>query len=285
MTIALGILHPGEMGASLAQSALNTLGKVYWCSQGRSEATRDRAAKAGLTDTGSLDVFVDTCQIIISICPPHAALAQAELLIAKQYQGIYVDANAVAPATAIHIGSLCEAAGMQFVDGGIVGLPTTRSGTTWLYLSGTQAALVQECFAAGPFETRILGPEPGQASALKMCYAAWNKGKTALFTAVLAAAQSMEVREALKEQWELSEPGFAEAAERRMCQVARKAWRFTGEMQEIASTLEQCNLPGDFFTGAAEIYQRQSCFKNTPEPPTLPELLDQIAGNKKPASN
>jgi len=277
MAIALGILHPGEMGTSLAVSARHTMGEVFWCSQDRSEATRTRAEHAGLVEIPTLADFAARCQIIISVCPPHAAMAQALLLIACQYKGIYVDANAISPASAIRMGELCTQAGMQFVDGGIIGLPAIRAGTTWLYLSGNQAETVAQCFANGPFETRVIGTEAGQASALKICFAAWNKGKTALFTAVLAAAHAMDVKDALEAQWELGEPGFAQAAEQRVCEVARKAWRFSGEMEEIAATLEHCNVPGDFFLGAAEIYRRQSGYKNTASAPALEEVLEQVS--------
>lgn len=275
MTASLGILHPGEMGSFLAASARNTLGKVYWCAEGRSAATWARAEKQGLTATGSLAEFCRVCSVIVSVCPPHAAEQQAEAVAAAGFTGIYVDANALAPATMQALGARLQGRGMRVVDGGIVGLATYKPGTTWLYLSGTEAAAVAACFQAGPVETVVLGTELGQASALKMCFAAWNKGKNALLAAVLATADELGVRQALERQWDIYEPGFSTASSERLRGIARKAWRFGDEMDEIAQTLQSCGVPHEFFTAAAELYRRESAFKDA-APPDLAELLASV---------
>lgn len=88
-------------------------------------------------------------------------------------------------------------AGVSYVDGGIIGLPAWKPGATCLYLSGPRAAEISECFSSGPLRTSVLGPDPGTASSLKMCYAAFSKGTTALLSAIVAAAEEMGVREAL----------------------------------------------------------------------------------------
>src|SRR5689334_19159377 len=49
----IGILHPGEMGISIAASAKNSGCEVFWTSEGRSPATRERAEKFGLTEVKS----------------------------------------------------------------------------------------------------------------------------------------------------------------------------------------------------------------------------------------
>ena len=96
-----------------------------------------------------------------------------------------------------------------------------------------------KCFSNGPLETKIIGIEIGKASALKICYAAYSKGTTALLSAVLATAESLGVREELYQQWEMDDKGFSEQANRRITHVTAKAWRFEGEMKEIASTLSR----------------------------------------------
>ena len=135
----VGIQHPGEMGAAIAASAVNTGMKVYWCSQQRSEATHERAKASGLDAVSTLQELCDTCDILVSVCPPHAAIDQAEKVIACGYQGIYADVNAIAPATVALIAEKMAAAGIICVDGGIIGLPPTQRNTTWLYLSGKEA--------------------------------------------------------------------------------------------------------------------------------------------------
>ena len=276
MTRRIGILHPGEMGSAVAASAVNSGVSVYWCEEQRSTTTRQRATRLGLKPLPTLQAMCATCEIIISVCPPHAAATQAEAVAACGYKGIYADINAIAPATAITMGTRMEAAGITFVDGGIIGLPPTERGTTWLYLSGTSAAVVAGCFNRGPLETEVLGNDIGQASALKMCFAANSKGSAALLTAILGAAEAMGVREALERQWDIYNPGFTDKTHDRIRQVARKAWRFTGEMEEIAVTLAAAGTPPDFFTGAAAVYERQAAFKDADQDPELATILAAI---------
>ena len=276
MTSRLGILHPGEMGTALAASAMNSGLNVYWCQEGRSDASRARANNLGLKTVDTLAELCHSCEILVSVCPPHAAAAQADAVIACGFQGLYADVNAVSPATVRQIGMRMAEAGIHFVDGGIIGLPPTQPGTTWLYLSGTEAALVAACFAGGPLETSILGDDIGQASGLKMCFAANSKGTAALHTAILGAAQALGVRDALERQWDVYNPGFTAKSNARIRQVARKSWRFVGEMEEIAATLDDCGMPPDFHLGAAKIYARQEQFKDVGEDPPIEDILAAV---------
>lgn len=269
----LGILHPGEMGISLAASAQNSGREVYWVSDGRSPATQARAARLGLRDAGSLATLCATCEVVVSVCPPHAAEAQARDVVAAGFRGLYVDANAVSPHRAVAMGRLMAEAGVSFVDGGIIGGPAWKPGSTWLYLAGPNAATAAACFAAGPLETRILGDEIGTASALKMCYAAYTKGTTALLGAVLATADRLGVREALYQQWNQDGADFAEGVNRRVRGATGKAWRFVGEMEEIAATLDAAGLPPGFHLAAADVYRRLAPFKGAADTPSLEAVL------------
>lgn len=279
MGSSVGILHPGEMGITLAATAVNSGMTVFWCAEGRSEATRQRAEHQGLRSVDDLAAMCETCDVLVSVCPPHAARDLAEAVVARGFGGLYVDVNAIAPATARGIGERMTGAGINFVDGGIIGMPATRPGTTWLYLSGPAADKVAACFANGPMETTILGEEIGKASGLKMCFAANSKGTTALHTTILGAAEAMGVRDALEQQWEAYNPGFTAQSHGRIRQVARKAWRFTGEMEEIAATLAACGMPPEFHRGAAEVYARQAGFKDVAEEPAIEEILATVLGN------
>jgi len=279
MSTKLGFLHPGEMGISLAVAALQNLPEVFWCSEGRSTATRKRAEQYGLTEISSLAEFCQTSDIIIGVCPPHAAHEQATALVAQKFRGTYVEANAIAPLKVQTIAEELAAAGIHCIDGGIVGLPAWQENSTWLYLSGSDTEPVVQCFTRGLLQTKVLGTDIGQASALKMCFAAWNKGNTALLATILGAAESLGVRAALEQQWDIFNPGFTQQTHKRISDTARKAWRFAGEMQEIAATLQQSGMPPDFFEGAAEIYRRESAFKDINEAPALAEILEALCSN------
>ena len=268
-----GLLHPGAMGATVGATLRAGGADVVWASDGRSGATRERAANAGLRDVGRLEALVAAADTIVSVCPPHAAEALAETVVALGFRGCFLDANAVAPARALALRDRIEGAGGRFVDGGIVGPPAVRPGTTWLHLSGPDASALADAFAAGPLALNVVSERVGDASALKMCYAAFTKGSTALLAAQLATARSFGVQAALEAQWERDEPGSVERAEARLRRVTAKAWRFEGEMHEIAATFAAAGLPGTFHAAAAEVYARLAGFRDEAEPPALEAVL------------
>ncbi|RLI34218.1 NAD(P)-dependent oxidoreductase [Candidatus Bathyarchaeota archaeon] len=272
----IGILHPGAMGVSIAASAKNTGYTVYWASEGRSPQTHERANQVNLFDMHSVAKLCDECSVIFSVCPPHAAEDVAKEVIGHGFRGVYLDANAISPQRAIRIDQAMSDAGVEFVDGGIIGGPAWRPGRTWLYLSGKEAQRVASCFSAGPLETAVIGDSAGKASALKMCYAAYTKGSTALLSAILAVAETLDVREELANQWSRGGSDFAEKTNRRVRGVTAKAWRFVGEMKEIASTFESAGMPGEFHAAAAEVYRRITGFKDAQEVPPLADVLKAL---------
>ena len=274
--IKIGVLHPGEMGISIAASAINTGHQVYWLAEGRSEKTRARAELHHLRKVDSLSSFCQTCEVIISICPPHAAEEVARRVSGAKFKGLYLDANAISPQRATIIGLMLEAHGIRFVDGGVIGGPAWKPNETWLYVSGEHAREVTSCFSSGPLETKIIGREIGKASSLKMCYATYTKGTTALLSSVLALAESLEVRDELYEQWDMDQEGSSEQASQRVARVTSKAWRFEGEMKEIAATFQEAGIPHGFHLAAAEIYRRMANFKDARETPALGEVLKAL---------
>lgn len=272
----IGILHPGLMGISVAVSAQNSGYMVYWASNGRSTQTRERADKHQLLDAETLDQLCQTCSVIISVCPPHAAEDVADAVLSQNFRGIYADANAISPQRATRIEQAMTTAGVAFVDGGIIGGPAWQPGKTWLYLSGSQAQTVANCFSAGPLETSIISNIAGQASALKMCYAAYTKGTTALLCGILATAQVLGVRGELETQWSRDWANFGEQAGERVRNVTAKAWRFAGEMTEIAATFREAGLPGEFHAAAEMIYRRIAGFKDAPSTPAFEAVLEKL---------
>jgi 3-hydroxyisobutyrate dehydrogenase-like beta-hydroxyacid dehydrogenase len=254
---SVGVLHPGEMGAALARAAQAAGAQVCWVGAGRSGASRARAEALGLRDAGSMAEMTARSDLVVSICPPEAAIAIAGEVAAAGFSGLYLDANAVSPATAGRVAAIVEAAGAACVDGGVIGGPDRPH----LYLSGKRAADVAGSFGDPARTTVLADGGPTAASALKMLYAGWSKGSTALLLAVAAASRRLGVEEALRTEWEGSQPGLpgrlAAAAG-----PASKAWRWVGEMEEIAATLGSAGLPGGFHLGAAEAYRRLAGFKD-----------------------
>jgi len=272
----IGILHPGQMGISIAASAINSRHQVYWTSPDRSNRTRQRAEKYNLIEIDTLEQLCETSEVIVGICPPHAAEDVAKSVIEHGFKGFYLDANAISPQRAIKIGQLLEANNIHFIDGGIIGGPAWKPNETCLYLSGKNANIISDYFSKGPLETKIIGNEIGKASALKMCYAAYSKGTTALLTSILATAESLGVRDELYQQWDMDDPNFSKQTNHRVTRVTAKAWRFEGEMHEIASTFQEAGLPNGFHESAAEIYHRLAGFKDSPELPELKDIIEAL---------
>jgi 3-hydroxyisobutyrate dehydrogenase-like beta-hydroxyacid dehydrogenase len=272
MQQTIAVLHPGDMGAAVGACLAGRGSRVVWASAGRGAATRSRAEAAGLEDAGSLAQTVRAADMVLSVCPPHGALALAREVAALRFRGVFVDANAVSPETARSIGRAVEAAGARFVDGGIIGPPPVQGGRTRLYLAGGAAAQVAALFTGSNLQAIALEGPAGAASALKACYAAWTKGATALLAAIRALAVHEGVEAALLAEWKISQPDLEKRSQAVTVQ-ARKAWRWIGEMEEIAASFEAAGLPGGFELAAAELYRRLESFKDRAAPPALDEII------------
>jgi 3-hydroxyisobutyrate dehydrogenase-like beta-hydroxyacid dehydrogenase len=250
--MTVGVLHPGEMGAAIAAALRASAQNVLWASAGRSAATAERAREAHLKDAGDVAELCRRCEVVLSVCPPHAAVDVA--LAASGFAGIYVDANAISPETARTIAGLQS----RFVDGGIVGPPPHQPGTTRLYLSGGEAELVPRWFSGTNVDARAISAEPGAASALKAAYAGWTEGSAALLLIVRKLARAEGVEDVLLEEWRFSLPELEERHASATRSSERKGWRWVGEMHEIARSMAAQDLPAGFHEAAAEIFRRAS---------------------------
>lgn len=234
----VGLLHPGAMGAAVGRVLQRNGHEVVWASEGRSDVTRARAES--FRDARTVKALAGESELVLSICPPHAAVAVARAV--EGFDGMYVDANAISPLRAQEVAAIHP----RFVDGGIVGGPPDEPGTT-LYLSGADAAAVAALFAASNLRTRVVT----DASALKMVYAAWSKGSAAMLLSIREVACHFEV----EEEWRLAVPDLLERLERAQRSAAAKGWRFAGEMEEIADTFVAARQPDGFHRAAAEVFR------------------------------
>jgi len=271
-TTTVCLLHPGEMGAEVGAAARAGGARVLWGSAGRGGATRDRAGAAGLEDAGTLSAALAQAQIALAVCPPHAAVELAESVAAAGFRGIYLDANAIAPETSRRIGRIIEAKGATFVDGGIIGPPPVKAGTTRLYLSGPGSAGVAALFGGSPLGTVVLDASIGAASAVKACYAGWTKGAATLLLSVRALARHEGVEAALAEEWTISQPNLFAQLDRAVLQ-SRKGWRWIAEMEEIGATFDRAGLPDGYAIAAAEVCRRLEAFKDSRGP-----TIDDVVG-------
>ncbi len=276
MTEQIALLHPGEMGVTVGTCLLTSGTNVAWVPHDRSEATRRRANHAGFTAYDSLEKLLKECTVVISVCPPAAAVSTAVKVAATDFNGVYVDANAVSPNTATRISAIVEATGASYVDGSLIGPPAYRHGTTRLYLSGVKVREILELFLGSAIEAIDIGESLTAASALKMCYAAWTKGSSALLISIGALAKAANVDKALHTEWNRSIPDLNSRLENASNRNSVKAWRFEGEMREIADTFKAHGLTDGFFHAAAQTYGLLSKYKDTNQTPELDDVLHAL---------
>jgi 3-hydroxyisobutyrate dehydrogenase-like beta-hydroxyacid dehydrogenase len=255
--VTIGLLHPGEMGAAVGQCLADAGHQVLWVPDGRSAATAARAGAAGLTAAkAGLAEVVRRSDVIVSVCPPHAALGIGREVAGFGFGGVYVDANAISPTTAREVAGIVESGGASYVDGGIIGTPPAAPGFIRLYLSGARAGEVRRLFAGSDVDARVIEGEACAASAVKMAYASWTKGSGALLLAARALARAEGVEDVLLAEWAISQPGLADRSARAAGSAAAKGWRWVAEMEEIAATMGAAGQPEGFHLAAAEIYRR-----------------------------
>ena len=254
MAPTVGISSPGEMGHAVARILVDNGLSVIACLDGRSERSRERAAAAGIEAVPTLAEVARRAGIFLSILPPAHAREMARQVAATGESITYVDCNAVSPATAVAIGATAEAAGLTFIDAGIVGPPPLKEGTTRFYASGER---VEEFAALSRYglDVRVVGEEIGQASGLKMCYASQTKGRYAIFIESLVAARRLGCYDLLVEELKMSQSATLADTEKSVPNIPAKAGRWIAEMEEIAATFAEAGMTDRLFHGVADMYR------------------------------
>ncbi len=283
MTGPVGIISAGDMGATIGATLASGGVDVATNLTGRSELTRTRAAEAGIRDAGSTAALVKECSLLLSVLPPAEAVSIAEevadAMARTGARPAFTECNAIAPQTVVRIATLIMDAGAPVIDAGIIGSPPAPGSHTRIYCSGPDTSALESLRECG-LDVRRVGPRIGQASGLKMVYAASTKGTTAVWTELLTAAEAMGLTEAL-----LAEFGDAADPARHMkaaTQMPRRARRWVGEMEEIAATFEHLGLTPRILLGAADMFrltgETSLADQTSREPdPELREMLRTLA--------
>ena len=279
----VAIIAPGEMGHAVGATLRAHGARVTTCLAGRGERSLTRAQTAGMevvTDDADL---VRTADVFLSIVPPAAAAGLAERIAeAMRRAGAtppYVDCNAISPATAEVIGRTLADAGARLIDAGIIGGPP-KPGTSGPRFY-TSAHDVQAFLALREFGLDIhpIGSRIGQASALKMSYAALTKGLAALGSELLVAARLAGVSDALAAELAASQPQLLQWLARQLPTFPPKAHRWVAEMEEIADTFASHGLPDATMKGAAEFYDfvaRSPLGRERPDERERAQTLDDV---------
>ena len=276
----VGVVSPGDMGQAIAGRLKESGMNVHAALDGRSERTKSLARAAGLTDCGSIDKLVATCELIISVINPGEALDVARKVAAAMKSSgrkiAFADLNAVSPQTARDTDQLIRDAGGMFIDGGIIGPPPRgEKDKPRLYVSGPDAYLFEQIKHPN-LQVRIMSERIGDASGVKMCYAAMTKGTTALAVELLVAARKLGVEQALEKELRDSRSDVFDWQMKSLAGMPPKAYRWVPEMQEIAKTFGELGMTRRIFEGATDMY---AMIAATPLGKESPEQARKAARN------
>ena len=255
----VAIIAMGEMGAGVGRARVENGARVITSLQGRSQASAARAAQAGVEVMPDDGALVAQAEFVFSIVPPARAGELADRLLPHLSQSagkaVFVECNAVAPATVKQIAVPLQAAGLPFVDAGIIGPPPAPGRPApRFYASGGAVSRFEELRKFG-VDVRPLSGEVGDASALKMAYGGINKGLQALGAALILGAVRSGVAPALYREMQDSQPAVLQLLTRALPQMYAKAYRWIGEMEEIAKFLQPETGGSEMLLGAAHLYE------------------------------
>lgn len=277
----VGILSPGDMGHTVGERLKAHGLRVVAHLADRSERTRGLAVKAGIEEVDSYDALVEMADIVLCILVPAEAGAAAKMVAESIRRTgadlVYADCNAVSPKTTVEIGQTITEAGGRFVDASIIGPPPRGEGATRFYASGVHAGDLARLEDYG-LDVPVMSDRVGDASAIKMCYAGLTKGLTALCTNLVVAAEALGIRDALFEEYDLSQPAMRKRMEG-LPSMPTKSRRWVGEMEEIAATMAGVGMSPKFHEGAADVYRLvgdSALADRTPEDPDEPTLEEML---------
>ncbi len=276
----IGVMSPGDMGQAVAQQLKQRGYNVCTALDQRSARSKALAREAGLTDVGTIARLTEQCEVILSIMNPGAALEfsgeVALALRANRRQPLFVDCNAIAPVTMQAVNANITGAGGRCADAGIIGPPPRGAAKMNLYVSGPEARELEQ-LATPQINVFVLSERVGDASAIKICYGAMNKGMIALALEVLIAARRLGVEAAFETQLLKTHRDVYDRIIGGLPVMPPKAYRWVPEMLEIARTFESVGMTPRVFQGAADIYESVAATALGRE---TPESRDQSRGGK-----
>jgi 3-hydroxyisobutyrate dehydrogenase-like beta-hydroxyacid dehydrogenase len=287
----VGVVSPGAMGSAVGDALVRGGARVVATLSGRSERTARLAARTELELLPDLGSLLDIADVVLSIVPPESAASVARdvaaAAAAKSARPVFVELNAISPATALRVEADLDSSGVEVVDGSISGPPPWRPGTTRLYLSGPRAAEI----AALPFDgvdALVVGAHVGAASAVKMSTASVYKGTSALLAHALLAAEANGVLEHVLDDLRIGSPELVAKVERRLASAASKSPRYVAEMHEIAATQAAAGLTPSLFEAIAEVFSAlseselaRSAPEDLPGGITLDEVLNGLQAARR----
>ena len=287
----IGFMTPGDMGQGVAMQLKKKGFTVCTALEKRSERSRKMAADIGLTDVGSIARLTAESDLIMSVMNPGSALEFAREAAAairtQKHKPVYIDCNAVAPDTMREIDRELQAAGSRCLDGGLIGPPPRGTAKVNLYISGPGSSDLAQ-IGNEQLLVHILTERMCDASAVKMCYSAFNKGTQGLLLETLMASHRLGVADIVEKQLLSSKSDMYQWLLGALPTMPPKAYRWVPEMYEIARTFEGVGMTPRIFQGEADMFEMIAATalgKETPENRdrnrTGKDVIKQLAEDRK----
>ena len=252
----VAILSPGDMGHAVGQVLREHELRVVTCLNGRSARTRALAEKAGIEDIPDFEEMVKQSDVVMSMTVsevvPQVVQEVADAVKATGSGVLFAECNAIAPQLARKLEPVISEAGGRFVDASIIGSPPQGGRSPRFYTSGPNAAEFEQMREFG-LDVRNIGPNVGQASGIKMCYAAMTKGSSALYSELLMAAELMGLSDHLKAEFQTGQSAVYQRMEGGIPTMPARSRRWVSEMEEIGATFEHLGLTPYLFKGVADM--------------------------------
>ena len=254
----VAILSPGDMGHAVGQRLRENELDVVTCLAGRSERTRSLASKAGIRDIATMEELVKQSDLVMSMtvsaAVPSLCREVADAIKSTGSDILFAECNAIAPQLARDLEPVINDAGGRFADVSIIGGPPRPGYSPHFYTSGKYASEFEQLNNSG-LEVLKLDGEVGQASGIKMCYAAMTKGTSALYSELLMAAELMGLTEPLLAEFSNGQSAVLQRMERNIPTVPPRSKRWVSEMEEIRDTFAHLGMTPHLFEGVAEMYR------------------------------
>ena len=271
----VAILSPGDMGHAVGQRLRENELDVITCLAGRSDRTRALSEKAGIRDVATMESLVEQSDLVMSMtvsaAVPGLCRQVADAIKSTGSDTLFAECNAIAPQLTRELEPVITESGGRFVDVSIIGGPPRPGYSPHFYTSGEQAAEFAQLNDYG-LEVLKLDGAVGQASGIKMCYAAMTKGSWALYSELLMAAELMGLTEPLLAEFQNGQSAVLQRMERTIPTVPPRSRRWVSEMEEIRDTFTHLGMTPHLFEGVADMYR---FIGSTPLGDEFPESRDR----------
>jgi 3-hydroxyisobutyrate dehydrogenase-like beta-hydroxyacid dehydrogenase len=255
----IGIMSIGEMGFHWAKLLKSHGVEVLTYDKNRGEVSRRRAENAGVKSLPSMRALVREVDLIVSIVVPFAAKRVAAKVAKAAVKAgrkdlLYLDANAISPMSADAIAKILIPAGVNFVDGCIIGAASKMGKGSIVYVSGPEAARVQ-ALEAFQIPVKVLGHTTNQASAFKVVYAGLTKGLQGLFCELMMGARRFGLLNEIRAQYEESFPGLLDKVSSSIVGLQIHAARRAEEMDELKRTFNHHGMKSQMAPAVQKVLQ------------------------------